>query len=91
MQNGQVKFLVVNPEEYRLIVHALISVTPTGGGSPLNSTVMKLLKQHDLEIDHNLLSKMAGRVVKELYEYLELPVPEEVKKQVTLCHPYDIK
>jgi hypothetical protein len=91
MQNGPVKFLVVNEAEYRLIVHALVSVTPTGGGSPLNSCVMKLMKQHEVEMDADLLRMMTGQAVKEIFEYLEEPVPPRVRELVKFAHPYDIK
>jgi hypothetical protein len=91
MQNGPVKFLVVNPEELRLIVHALISVTPTGGGSPLNSCTLKILKQHDVDTDAELLRMMTGQADKEIFEYLEEPVPPRVRELVKFAHPYDIK
>lgn len=81
--------LGLTPEQYRLVIHALMTVTPTGGGSPIHSCYQELIGQVDMEIDYDLIGKMSGTVIRESFEALEQRPPKI--PGVLYAHPYDIK
>lgn len=86
-----VVLVAMSPETYRLAVHALMAVCPTGGGSYVNSAARELTQQVPVDPDYALVMAMQGTVVRELSDQSGQAIPERFLEFIQLRHPYDVK
>jgi hypothetical protein len=88
----------IEPQDLKLILAALAVVTPSGGGSPLHNTSLKLAAFSEAEPDFQLYAKLVGNVIMEMEQQLEDEAESQqlralAKKAgyVEFAHPYDCK